>query len=103
MNCPTAIPHTPVPCFTALNLFRVVQNFALIQSGKVDPLAVVLLARKYQPHCDLYISWRIASMDKLLNLSSALCTSYYRMRSMKLTETISNDVIFHRRHKPTVI
>ena len=85
MNCPTAIPHTPVACFTTLNLFTVVQNFTLIQRGKDGPLAVVLFARKYQPHCDLYISWRIAFMDKLLVLSSVLCTSYYRMRSMKLT------------------
>ena len=68
-----------------LNLFILVQNFALIQRGKVGPIAVVLLASKYQPHCDLYISWRIASRDKLLIISSALCTSYYPMRSVKLT------------------
>lgn len=103
MNYPTTIPHTPVPSFATFNLFTVLQNFALIQTGKVGPLAVVLLARKYQPHCDLYICWRIASRDKLLILSSALCTSYYRMRSVKLTQTISNDVILQRRHKPTVI
>jgi len=84
MNCPTAILHNTVPFFTTLNLFILVQNFALIQRGKAGPIAVAVLARKYQAHCDLHISWRIASRDKLLILSSALCTSYYPMCSVKL-------------------